>query len=67
MNQLKSTVNFPLAIKKGIWIFGTSCWLFGVSDRILASLADGYLSAIDIIQLFTTSFFLVSWLFLKPE
>ena len=67
MNSHKSTVNFPLTLKKGVWIFGTSFWLFGISERILVSLADGYLSAKDIIQLFTASFFFISWLFLNPK
>lgn len=54
------------SLKNGIWFIGISSWLFGISDRTIASLADGYLSAIDIIQLFTASFFFISWLFLKP-
>ncbi|MFB2881441.1 hypothetical protein [Floridanema aerugineum] len=53
-------------LKRGIWLIGISSWLFGICDRTIASLADGYLSAIDITQLFTASFFFVSWLFLKP-
>ncbi|MGV2828899.1 hypothetical protein [Myxosarcina sp. GI1(2024)] len=67
MNKQKNIENFPQTLKKGIWILGTSSWLFGISDRSIASLADGYLSAIDLIQLSTASFFFVSWLFLKPE
>jgi hypothetical protein len=67
MNQQKNRENFPHTLKKGIWILGTSSWLFGISDRSIASLADGYISAIDLIQLFTASFFFISWLFLKPE
>ncbi|AFZ30699.1 MULTISPECIES: hypothetical protein [Chroococcaceae] len=53
-------------LKNGIWLLGISSWLFGITDRTIASFSDGYLSAIDIIQLFTASFFFVSWLFLKP-
>ncbi|MBE9192824.1 hypothetical protein IQ230_21200 [Gloeocapsopsis crepidinum LEGE 06123] len=53
-------------LKNGIWLLGTSSWLFGITDRTIASFSDGYLSAIDIIQLSTASFFFVSWLFLKP-
>lgn len=49
------------------WLLGTSSWVFGITDRSIASLADGYISAIDLIQLFTAAFFFVSWLFLKPE
>lgn len=67
MNKRKNIENFPRTLKQGIWILGTSSWLFGISDRSIASLADGYLSAIDLIQLSTASFFFVSWLFLKPE
>lgn len=53
-------------LRSGIWFFGISSWLFGITDRSIASLSDGYLSALDITQLFTAAFFFVSWLFLKP-
>lgn len=66
-NKQKNTENFPQTLKRGIWILGTSSWVFGISDRSIASLADGYICAINLIQLCTASFFFVSWLFLKPE
>ncbi|MBW4629342.1 MAG: hypothetical protein KME49_28490 [Brasilonema octagenarum HA4186-MV1] len=53
-------------IKNGIWVFGISSWLFGITDRSIASFSDGYLSAMDLTQLFTAGIFLVAWLFLKP-
>ena len=52
--------------KNGIWLLGVASWLFGITDRSIASFSDGYLSAIEIMQLFTASFFFVGWLFLKP-
>ena len=67
MNKQQNIENFSSTLKKAIWLLGTSSWLFGISDRTIASFADGYISAIDIIQLCTASFFFVSWLFLKPE
>ena len=67
MNRQQNIEDFSLTLKKAIWLLGTSSWLFGISDRTIASFADGYISAIDIIQLCTASFFFVSWLFLKPE
>lgn len=57
---------FLASLRNGIWLLGISSWIFGIIDRSLASFADGYLSALDIAQLFTASFFFVSWLFLKP-
>ncbi|MEH2137554.1 hypothetical protein [Nostoc sp.] len=54
-------------IKSNIWIFGIPSWLFGITDRSIAAFTDGYLSYIEIFQLFTTSFFFVSWLYLKPD
>ncbi|MDZ8032965.1 hypothetical protein [Nostoc sp. DedSLP04] len=54
-------------IKNSIWAFGIPSWLFGITDRSIAAFADGYLSPIEIFQLFTASFFFVSWLYLKPE
>lgn len=58
---------FLAKLRNGIWLLGVSSWLFGITDRSIASFSDGYLSAWDIIQLTTASFFFVSWLFLKPS
>ncbi|MEH2156279.1 hypothetical protein [Nostoc sp.] len=54
-------------LKNSIWVFGIPSWLLGITDRSIAAFADGSLSAIEIFQLFTTSFFFISWLYLKPE
>lgn len=59
--------HFLKNLKNGIWLLGLSSWLFGITDRTIAAFADGFLSALDIIQLVTASFFFVSWLFLKPS
>jgi hypothetical protein len=68
MNDKQSILNpFLGNLKQGIWLLGISCWLFGITDRSIASFADGYLSALDIAQLFTAAFFFMSWLFLKPN
>ena len=58
---------FVANLRTGIWILGIPSWLFGISDRSFASFADGYLSAIDLAQIFTASLFFLSWLSLKPE
>ncbi len=63
---LSDSLPFLNNLRTGIWLFGISSWLFGISDRTIASFMDGYLSALDIIQLSTASLFFVSWLFLKP-
>lgn len=57
-----SVANF----KNGIWLLGIASWLFGITDRSIASISDGYISAIELMQLFTALFFFVSWLYLKP-
>ena len=54
-------------IKNSIWILGIPSWLFGVTDRGVTAFADGYLSPVEVINIFTASFFFASWLFLKPE
>lgn len=59
-------IAFLSSLRNGIWLLGISSWIFGICDRSYASFSDGYLSALDITQLFTASFFFVSWLFLKP-
>lgn len=68
MSRPSSTDLLPFLrnLKTGIWLLGISSWLFGITDRTIASFMDGYLSALDIIQLATASFFFVGWLFLKP-
>lgn len=68
MNQQQNSEvsAFLPILQKGIWLFGIISWIFGLTDRSIALLADGYLSAIDIVQLFTASFFFVSWLLLSP-
>ncbi|HLO89431.1 MAG TPA: hypothetical protein VK203_31090 [Nostocaceae cyanobacterium] len=57
---------FLFNFKNGIWLFGISSWLFGITDRSIASFADGYLSALDLTQLFTALTFFMAWLCLKP-
>ena len=57
---------FLRTLQRGIWILGVLAWSFGICDRTTAALSDGYLSAIDMVQLFTASFFFVCWLILKP-
>ena len=67
-NHLELELAFFIGrIKDGIWMFGIPSWVFGISDRSIAALADGYLSPIEILQLLTASFFFLSWLYLKPE
>ncbi|MEA5568193.1 hypothetical protein VB693_22485 [Anabaena sp. UHCC 0399] len=58
---------FVNKFKTGVWFFGIPSWLFGITDRSMAAFADGYLSATEIVQIFTTSFFFLFWLYLKPE
>lgn len=66
-NQYLEISLFITNFKNGIWVFGIPSWLFGITDRTVASFADGYLSAIEVIHLFTASFFFLSWLYLKPD
>ncbi|MBW4601794.1 MAG: hypothetical protein KME29_20025 [Calothrix sp. FI2-JRJ7] len=66
-NQQSSDSNeFVGNLKNGIWLFGVSSWVFGITDRSIASFSDGYLSALDLTQLFTAATFFVAWIFLKP-
>jgi hypothetical protein len=67
MNNQQSEISIFIAnFKNTIWLLGIAFWLFGITDRTIASFSDGYLSAIDLLQLFTASFFFISWLYLKP-
>ncbi|BAY08290.1 hypothetical protein [Calothrix sp. NIES-2098] len=58
---------FITKLKNGIWLVGIPSWLFGITDRSVAAFADGYLSSLEVFQLFTASFFFLSWLYLRPE
>ncbi|NJL10147.1 MAG: hypothetical protein HC908_08200 [Calothrix sp. SM1_7_51] len=58
---------FVANLKNGIWLFGISSWIFGITDRSIACFSDGYLSATDLVQLFTAGVFFIAWLFLKPQ
>ena len=65
-SQNSDLTAFLMSLKHGIWILGVSSWIFGIGDRSIATLSDGYLSSLDIVQLFTASFFFIGWLVLKP-
>jgi len=57
---------FLSALRSGIWFTGIGSFIFGISDRTYAALSDGFVGALDLIQLFTAAIVLVGWLFLKP-
>jgi hypothetical protein len=54
-------------LRNNIWFVGIPSWVVGIADRVLTAFADGYLSAIEIAQLFMAVFFFLSWLLLKPQ
>lgn len=56
-----------LTALRGIWWVGIACWSFGICDRTLASFSDGFLGAIDLMQLFTAAALTVMWVFLRPR
>jgi hypothetical protein len=61
---------FPLSLIKlrnSIWLLGIPSFLFGVSDRGFAALSDGYVSFVELFNLFATSCLFLSWLYLRPE
>jgi hypothetical protein len=69
-NNLPLEVEFAILvgkIKNSIWFFGIPSWVFAISDRSLAALADGYFSPIEVLQLVAASFLFFSWLYLRPE
>lgn len=65
-NQTSEPTLFLGTLRNGLWLFGVSCLVFGVVDRSIASFADGYLSPLDSVQLFTAVALFIGWLFLKP-
>jgi hypothetical protein len=65
-NQPSEPTPFLGTLRNGLWLLGVSCLLFGVADRSIVSFADGYLSSLDSVQLFTAIALFIGWLFLKP-
>ncbi len=58
---------FIARLRSGIWMFGIPSWLFGITDRGVASFVDGYVSPIEFFHVMAASLFFISWLYLKPE
>lgn len=54
-------------LKTGIWVVGIPSWIYGITDRGMTAIADGYLSAMEIVQLLVASILFLSWLLLKPD
>lgn len=54
-------------IRSVLWLFFVLGFTFGICDRSFAAIQDGVLDAIDLVQLFTASFFAVCSAFLKPS
>jgi hypothetical protein len=54
-------------IKNSVWLIGIPSWLFAITDRSFAVLADGDLSPVEILQILMTCLFFLSWIYLKPE
>ena len=54
-------------IKLTTWLLMVSGFIFGILDRSVTLLTDGYYSATDLIQLFTALFYFVCTLFLYPK
>ncbi|MBW4441927.1 MAG: alpha/beta fold hydrolase [Plectolyngbya sp. WJT66-NPBG17] len=53
--------------KTDLWEFGNLAWLFAIADRILTAFSKGLPTAIDLTQIFVTSFLAVGWLLLSPR
>jgi hypothetical protein len=66
-NDSLEIATFIGQLKNGIWLVGIPAWIFGITDRTLSAYADSYLSTIEFVNLLTTCFFFLSWLYLKPE
>jgi hypothetical protein len=65
--QNSELAQFSWLLRSAIWWFGTIAWVFGIIDRSIAALSDGYFSAIDLIQISTAAFLFFCWLFLRPN
>jgi hypothetical protein len=66
-SKSSSEAVFLASLKQGIWILCIPAWLFGMAERSANAISDHFLSVSDVVQILTATFFLVSWLFLKPN
>ncbi len=54
-------------LRRDIWNLGILYWMFSITEQSFAFLADSYLSAVEITQLFKVSLLFVAWIYLRPE
>ncbi|MDX2211736.1 MAG: hypothetical protein SFY66_00480 [Oculatellaceae cyanobacterium bins.114] len=66
-NQLLEATVVVNKLRNSIWFFGIPSWVYGITDRGFAALADGYLSVVELIHLLIVSLFFMGWLLLKPD
>ncbi len=65
--KLSDAAELVYLLKNGVWLSGIPAWIFGVVDRSIASISDGYVSPIDFFQVITAVVFFVSWLTLNQN
>ncbi|MCU0552963.1 MAG: hypothetical protein MUC48_26840 [Leptolyngbya sp. Prado105] len=58
--------SFLASWRQGIWILFILIWCFGLIERGVAVYANSVITALELLQLLTAIFFLLSWLLLKP-
>lgn len=56
-----------MQLKKIVWLIGIALLIFGMADRGIAAFTHGYVSTAELLNMFTISLLLASWLSLKPE
>ncbi|XHX80914.1 MAG: hypothetical protein RBJ76_13565 [Stenomitos frigidus ULC029] len=59
-------LDFFRGLQVGVWWVGVPGWVFGIIDRSIAGFGDGFLSAIELMQLFVAATFFLAWVALKP-
>lgn len=69
MNSQKAaeTAIFLANLRQGIWLLCIPAWLFGTIERSATVFSHSCITAVDLVQISTASFFLVCWLLLKPQ
>lgn len=54
-------------LRRGVWSCGILYWTFNIISNSFGCFADGYLSVIELTQLFIVSLQFMAWIYLKPE
>ncbi len=66
-HQPLKDANYLIAFRSSVWCIGFAVGIFSVVSQGIVSIADGYLSTIDLTHLVIASLVFTAWVCLKPH